>query len=134
MANLLFINHIQPNMTLDDLDSMFKKDGLNVNNISSYGSDQRAIATCPDQAVADRLIDKYNGRIFHGMRLVVEPWIDLTAPVSRSKGTSVDSIEVSVNAMYHNTRSKTSIHPADYTEFSTSRTREFVMDRNHTDS
>lgn len=130
MANLLFINHIPTNMSIDDLECMFKRDSLNVNSVNNLGCHQRAIVTCPDQSVADRLIDKYNGRIFHGIRLVVEPWVDLGAPISRQKGISADSLDTSVN-MSHFTasRSKTSMHPSDFPEYSNSRTREFAKEK-----
>ncbi|XP_026681349.1 uncharacterized protein LOC113468555 [Diaphorina citri] len=130
MANLLFINHIPTNMSIDDLECMFKRDSLNVNSVNNLGCHQRAILTCPDQSVADRLIDKYNGRIFHGIRLVVEPWVDLGAPISRQKGISADSLDTTVN-MSHFTasRSKTSMHPSDFPEYSNSRTREFAKEK-----
>lgn len=128
MANLLFINHIPPCLTIDELDSMFKRDGLNVNSIQNVGCHKRALVSCPDQAVADRLIDKYNGRIFYDIRLVVEPYWTDPACTSRGK-EAMDSMD-NVNVVYHTTsRSRTCIHPTDYTEFSTSRTREFVKDR-----
>lgn len=122
MANLLFINHIPSNMSVDDLEAMFRRDGLNV--ISIYNTDclLRAIATCPDQSVADRIIDKYNGLIIHGSRLIVEPWVDMSAPLSRKQGPSSELLDTSFS---RSRMSNTSIHP----EYSTSRTREFVKDK-----
>lgn len=119
MANLLFINHIPSQLGVSDLESMFRRDGLNVVNICNTDCLFRALATCPDQSVADRIIDKYNGLILHGCRLVVEPWLDMSAPPARTKVLSSEFFDSG------SSRSRTSLRP----EYCTSRTREFIKDK-----
>lgn len=55
MASSLFITHIPSILTLTDLGEMFKKDNLTIIQMESLDTPDRALVTCPDQFVADRV-------------------------------------------------------------------------------
>ncbi|KAI5745744.1 hypothetical protein M8J76_013889 [Diaphorina citri] len=91
MANSLFIAHIPSNITARDLREMFKRDNFTISRMESLETPDRIRVVCVDQCVADKIIDKYNGRVFHGVRLVVEPWMEFNSVTSRKKCLSASN-------------------------------------------
>ncbi|KAL1461581.1 hypothetical protein WDU94_013464 [Cyamophila willieti] len=86
MANTLFVSHIPPGVTVSDLLELFKTDNFTISHVKPLDTPGRMKVDCPDQCMADRIIDKHNGRIWFGARLVVEPWMDFNIPTPRLKG------------------------------------------------
>uniref|UniRef100_A0A8D8ZE32 RRM domain-containing protein n=1 Tax=Cacopsylla melanoneura TaxID=428564 RepID=A0A8D8ZE32_9HEMI len=85
MAYCLFVSHIPPGVTVSDLLELFKNDNFTIGHVKPLDRPGRMKVDCPDQCMADRIIDKHNGRIWFGARLVVEPWMDFQRPTPRLK-------------------------------------------------